>query len=98
MVLYPMFVHMYLELVYKGSEKEGKNQLSKGYFFVLLEKASGAETVLTPTNRTSPKRKKSYHRILFHDVFKRQNGNIPNPNAQRWFPPKHISELKIRQR
>ena len=23
MVLYPMFVHMYLELVYKGSEKEG---------------------------------------------------------------------------
>ena len=24
MVLYPMFVHMYLELVYKGSEKEGK--------------------------------------------------------------------------
>ena len=24
MVLYPMFVHMYLELVYKGSEKEGE--------------------------------------------------------------------------
>ena len=24
MVLYPMFVHMYLELVYKGSDKEGK--------------------------------------------------------------------------
>ena len=54
--------------------------------------------MLTPTNRTSPKRKKSYHRILFHNVFKRQNGNIPNPNAQRWFPPKHISELKIRRR
>ena len=29
MVLYPMFVHMYLELVYKGTEKEG-NQ----YYFL----------------------------------------------------------------
>lgn len=27
MVLYPMFVHMYLELVYKGSEKEGTYNL-----------------------------------------------------------------------
>ena len=42
--------------------------------------------------------KERNHRILFHNVFKRQNGNIPNPNAQRWFPPKHISELKIRRR
>ena len=30
MVLYPMFVHMYLELVYKGSEKEGK------VFFIMI--------------------------------------------------------------
>ena len=57
-----------------------------------LEKASGPETALLPTNSTSPKRKKSYHRILFHGVFKCQNGNIPNPNpnAQRGFPLKYI--------
>ena len=29
MVLYPMFVHMYLELVYKGSEKEGRYYIKK---------------------------------------------------------------------
>ena len=54
-----------------------------------LEKASGPETALLPTNSTSPKRK-TYHRILFHGVFKCQNGNIPNPNAQRGFPLKYI--------
>ena len=38
MVLYPMFVHMYLELVYKGSEKEGKtSNYSSHTFYTIIE-------------------------------------------------------------
>ena len=36
MVLYPMFVHMYLELVYKGSEKEGKTSNYSSHTFYTI--------------------------------------------------------------
>lgn len=54
MVLYPMFVHMYLELVYKGSEKEGKHYKATtlaGNSSTPLIKGGGGQTVCNLSGR-----------------------------------------------